>query len=259
LEVRQLLLTCNTLAKMIRKHIPNFITCLNIISGSLAVLFAIKGELTIAVLFIFAAAIFDFLDGMAARLLKAYSPMGKELDSLADIISFGLAPGMVMMAIQQSSLFGINVKVDHLSALSLWEMICLSSSLLIPVMSALRLAKFNLDTRQTDSFIGLPVPANAIFISALALIMVHGNYQFIDNIILQPWVLLVITIGMSLLLVSELPMFSLKFKSLSWRDNRVRFIFLGISAVLILALNIYGIAACIVIFILLSLLLKLKK
>lgn len=96
---------------MIRKHIPNFITCLNIVSGSLAVLFAIKGELTIAVLFIFTAAIFDFLDGMAARLLKAYSPIGKELDSLADMISFGLAPGMIMMVMQESSLFGINAKV----------------------------------------------------------------------------------------------------------------------------------------------------
>ena len=259
MEVRQLSLIYNTLSEMIRKHIPNFITCLNIVSGSLGVLFAIKGELTIAVFFIFLAAIFDFLDGMAARILKAYSPMGKELDSLADMISFGLAPGMVMMVMQESSLFGINVKVENLSALSLWEIGCISSSLLIPVTSALRLAKFNLDTRQTESFIGLPVPANAIFISALALIMVHGKYQFIDNIILQPWVLIVITIGLSLLLVSELPMFSLKFKSLTWKDNRVRYIFLGISTALILVLNIYGIAASVMIFILISLLLKLLK
>lgn len=244
---------------MIRKHIPNFITCLNIISGSLGVLFAIKGELTIAVLFIFAAAIFDFLDGMAARLLKAYSPIGKELDSLADMISFGLAPGMVMIVMQEYSLLGVNVRVEHLSALSLWEMGCISSALLIPVMSAVRLAKFNLDTRQTDSFIGLPVPANAIFISALALIMVHGKYETIDHIILRPWILMVITIAMSLLLVSELPMFSLKFKSLAWNHNKVRFIFLGMSAALILALNIYGIAASIVVFIFISLLLKLKK
>ena len=244
---------------MIRKHIPNFITCLNIVSGTLGVVCAIKGELTIAVFFIFLAAIFDFLDGMAARILKAYSPMGKELDSLADIISFGLAPGMVMMVMQEFSLFGINVRVENLSALSFWEIICLSSSLIIPVTSALRLAKFNIDTRQAESFIGLPVPANAIFISALALIMIHGKYQIIDNILLQPWVLMVITIGMSLLLVSELPMFSLKFKGLTWKDNKVRYIFLGISAALILALNIYGIAASIMIFILISLLLKILK
>jgi len=244
---------------MIRKDIPNFITCLNIVSGSLGVLFAVKGELTIAVLFIFAAAVFDFLDGMAARLLKAYSPIGKELDSLADMISFGLAPGMVMMVMLEFSLLGINVRVDHLSALSFWEICCISSSLLIPVFSGLRLAKFNTDTRQSESFIGLPVPANAIFISALALMVIHGKYQTLGNIILQPWVLMVITIGMSLLLVSELPMFSLKFKSLTWKDNKVRYIFLGISAALILALNSYGIAGAILLFILISLLLKFKK
>ena len=244
---------------MIRKLIPNFITCLNLVSGSLGILFAIKGELTIAVLFIFAAAIFDFLDGMAARLLKVYSPLGKELDSLADMISFGVAPGMIMMVMQEYSLFGIHERAENFSALSLWEIICISASFLIPVTSGLRLAKFNIDTRQTDSFLGLPVPANAIFISALALITMHGHYQIIDNFILQPWALLVITVGMSLLLVSELPMFSLKFKNLKWIDNRVRYIFIAVSALLIITLNIYGIAASIVIFILISLILKLKK
>ena len=244
---------------MIRKLIPNFITCLNIVSGSLGVLFAIKGDLTVAVLFIFAAAIFDFLDGMAARLLKAYSPIGKELDSLADMISFGLAPGMVMMVMQEFSLLGINVRAENLAALSLWQITCISAAFLIPVTSGLRLAKFNIDTRQTDSFIGLPVPANAIFISALALITVHGRYKIIDEFILQPWLLLVITIGMSLLLVSELPMFSLKFKNLKWKENRIRFIFIGISALLIILLNSYGIAASILIFILFSLFLRLKK
>jgi CDP-diacylglycerol--serine O-phosphatidyltransferase len=244
---------------MIRKHIPNFITCLNVVSGTLSVLFAIKGDLTTSVLLIFAASIFDFLDGMAARLLKAYSPMGKELDSLADVISFGLAPGMLMMVMQQYALFGLNVQAESLSGLSLWEITCLASSLIIPVFSALRLAKFNIDTRQTNSFIGLPTPANALFISALALITVHGKYESIDIIILQPAVLIAITLITSFLLVSEIPMFSLKFKNLKWSDNRIQFIFLTISAVLILAFNIYGIATSIVSFILLSVLLRLKK
>ncbi len=244
---------------MIRKHIPNFITCLNVVSGSVAVILAVKGQLSIAVIFIFAAAIFDFLDGMAARLLKAYSPIGKELDSLADMISFGLAPGMLMMVMLEYSLFGINVRADSFASISVWEIICISSSLLIPVASALRLAKFNVDTRQTNSFIGLPTPANAIFIAALALIIEFGKYEIIDNFILQPLVLVVISIGMSLLLVSEIPMFSLKFKTLKWIDNKVRFIFLGISFALILSLSIYGIAASILIFILISILLKLKK
>jgi CDP-diacylglycerol--serine O-phosphatidyltransferase len=244
---------------MIRKNIPNFITCLNVVSGSLAVLFAIKGELTISVILIIAAAIFDFFDGMAARLLKAYSPMGKELDSLADMISFGLAPGALMMVMMEYALFGINVRAESFAGLSVCELTCISSSLLIPVFSALRLAKFNIDTRQTSSFIGLPTPANALFIAALALITEHGKYEVLDTIILQPIVLLVITISMSLLLVSELPMFSLKFKNLSWKDNKIQFIFLTISAALIAAFNIYGIAAAIVCFILISVFLKLKK
>ncbi len=244
---------------MIRKHIPNFITCLNIISGSIAVVLAIKGSLTIAVVFIFAAAIFDFFDGMAAHLLKAYSPIGKDLDSLADMISFGLAPGMLMMVMMEYSLFGMNVRAENFSTLSLWEITCLSSALLIPVFSALRLAKFNIDTRQTTSFIGLPTPANAIFIAALALITEHRKFAVIDDIVLLPWVLLIITIGMSLLLVSELPLFSLKFRNISWKENKVRFIFLGIATALIVTLNSYGIAAAILIFILISLLMKFKK
>jgi len=244
---------------MIRKNIPNFITCLNVLSGSLAVLFAIKGNLTVSVILIIAAAVFDFFDGMAARLLKAYSPMGKELDSLADMISFGLAPGMLMMVMLEYSLFGINVRAENFASLSAWEIACISTSLLIPIFSALRLAKFNIDTRQTSSFIGLPTPANALFISALALITEHGKYDRLDAFILQPVVLLVITIGMSLLLVSELPMFSLKFKNLSWADNRVQFIFLAISIALILAFNIYGIAGSIFSFILISVFLRLKN
>ncbi|MCX6238169.1 MAG: CDP-diacylglycerol--serine O-phosphatidyltransferase [Bacteroidia bacterium] len=243
---------------MIRKHIPNFITCLNVVSGSIAVLFAIKGELTISVILIIAAAIFDFFDGMAARLLKSYSPMGKELDSLADMISFGLAPGALMMVMMEYALFGVNVRAENFSDLSIWEITCISTSLLIPVFSALRLAKFNIDTRQTESFIGLPTPANALLIAALALITEHGRYEVLDAFILQPVVLLLITIIMSLLLVSELPMFSLKLKNLSWIDNKVRFAFLTISAVLILAFNIYGIAAAIISFILISVFLRFK-
>jgi CDP-diacylglycerol---serine O-phosphatidyltransferase len=244
---------------MIRKNIPNFITCLNVVSGSLAVLFAIKGQLTVSVILIMAAAIFDFFDGMAARLLKAYSPMGKELDSLADMISFGLAPGTLMMVMMEYALFGTNVRAESFVGLSIWELTCISSTLLIPVFSALRLAKFTIHIRQTESFIGLPTPANALLIAALALITEHGRFDILDAFILQPVVLLSITVAMSLLLVSELPMFSLKFKNLSWADNKVRFIFLAISAILILAFNIYGIAAAIVSFILISILLHLKK
>ncbi len=244
---------------MIRKHIPNFITCLNIVSGTIAVMFAIKGLLSVAVIFIFAAAIFDFLDGMLARLLKAYSPIGKELDSLADMVSFGLAPGMLMMVMIEYSLFGINTRAGNIASLTFWEITCIASSLLIPVASGLRLAKFNVDSRQANSFIGLPTPANAIFISALALIMGYGKFGSVNTLLFQPLVLLLLTLGMSFLLVSEIPMFSLKFKNLTWTDNRIRFIFLGLSGALIFVLNIYGIAASIILFILISILVSMKK
>src|SRR5665647_1538197 len=126
---------------MIKKHIPNFLTSLNVLCGSLAVVLILEGKFTAAVVLIMLAAVFDFLDGLTARLLKAYSPIGKELDSLADMISFGLAPGLIMMVMMEYSLFGINVRAESFSALSIWEISCISASLLLPVFSSLRLAK----------------------------------------------------------------------------------------------------------------------
>jgi len=237
---------------MIRKHIPNFITCLNIVSGSLAVIFALNGQLTFAVLLILAAAVFDFLDGMAARLLKAYSPIGKDLDSLADVISFGLAPGMIMFVLLKYSLMGKDAFPDSVPDFSLLQEFILTISLLIPVFSALRLAKFNNDTRQTSSFIGLPTPANAIFISSLALIYEYGKYPAFDSYLLGTASLVVITVLFSYLLVSEIPMFSLKFKNLSWKDNKIRIIFLIAALILIPVFMFYGITATIIGYILLS-------
>lgn len=237
---------------MIKKHIPNFITTLNVLCGSIAVVFIIKGALTTAVVLILMAAVFDFLDGMSARLLKAYSPVGKELDSLADVISFGLAPGLIMYKLLNTSLFNENVIPDLQSNLSLTQLIIVGSAFLIPVFSALRLAKFNVDERQTSSFIGLPTPANALFISSLALIQEHGTLPAIDNILLSTPVLVVLTLLFSWLLVSEIPMFSLKFKNLSWKQNQVQFIFLTCSLLLIAFLRLYGITAIVLLFILIS-------
>jgi CDP-diacylglycerol--serine O-phosphatidyltransferase len=239
---------------MIKKHIPNFITCLNIFCGSLAVIFALEGKLTVAVILMIVAAVFDFLDGMAARLLKAYSPIGKDLDSLADVISFGLAPGMVLLSLMENALYGENVRPDQISDISLVEILFLLSAFLIPIFSALRLAKFNNDTRQTDSFIGLPTPANALLISSFALISEHGSMPALDQTLLKPITLLILAIVSSYLLISEIPMFSLKMKNLKWQDNKVRFIFLGLSIVLIVSLKIYGVAAIILTFILISVL-----
>jgi CDP-diacylglycerol---serine O-phosphatidyltransferase len=232
---------------MIRKNIPNFITCINLISGSLAVISALYGELVQAVIFIFIAALLDFLDGLAARLFNAYSPIGKDLDSLADMISFGLAPGMIMFVLLKLSFTENGSQLLTLQAIPY-------ISLLIPVFSAVRLAIFNNDIRQSSSFIGLPTPANAIFICSIALIHTNGKYPAFDSAILSTPSLVVISILFSLLLVSKIQMFSLKFENLKWNSNQIRMIFLLISATLIIIFAIYGIAAVIIIYIILSLL-----
>ncbi len=239
----------------LRKHIPNFITCLNIVSGCLAVIFALNGQLTVSVFLILAGAFFDFFDGMAARALKAYSAIGKDLDSLADVITFGLAPGMIMYVLLQNSFAGQNLHQEY----SIGQYMVLSISLLIPVFSALRLAKFNNDTRQTSSFIGLPTPANAIFISALALIQNYGEYEAFDHFILSTKTLLFLTFLLSYLLVSEIPMFSLKFKNILWKDNKIRIIFLIITLFLVITFSFYGVAAAIICFVLLSFLQNMQK
>ena len=187
-----------------KKHIPNFITCLNLFSGCVATYLAFKGNYQGAFIAILLAAVFDFMDGFAARLLKAYSAMGKELDSLADMVSFGLAPGAIVFSLLTAA--GINEWVPFLG-------------FLIPVFSGLRLAKFNIDDRQSSSFLGLPVPANAIFWAGLV-------YSFSPFLMNNIWFFLILIGVFCFLLVSEIPMFSLKFKNVSWKDNQNQFLFL---------------------------------
>jgi CDP-diacylglycerol--serine O-phosphatidyltransferase len=237
---------------MIRKHVPNFITSLNVLCGSMAVVLILNGALTTAVFLIVLAMVFDFLDGMSARMLKAYSPIGKELDSLADVISFGLAPGLLMFKMLEHAL-ALNTTAPGFLSQSSWaDLLILGSAFLIPIFSALRLAKFNVDERQTSSFIGLPTPANALFIASLALIKEHGSLPILDNILLGTPVLLGITLLFSWLLVAEIPMFSLKFKNLTWQSNRIQYLFVAGTVILLAAFQLYGIATIIPLFIILS-------
>jgi Phosphatidylserine synthase len=215
----------------ITKHIPNILTCLNIVSGCIAV---VAGSVEMAACWIIIGAVFDFADGFAARMLKAYSPIGKDLDSLADMVTFGVAPGMIVFRLLSSSSC-----CEYLPYVAF----------IIPVFSALRLAKFNIDDRQTTSFIGLPVPAHALFWASLscALMPVASSYGL--AIVIGVIVLSIIT---SLLLVSEVPMFSLKIKSFAWRGNELRYL-LVISAVLfIIFFGFLGLAGTILLYILLS-------
>jgi len=205
---------------MIKKHIPNFITCLNLFSGCVATLLAFKGNYSGAFIAILVAAVFDFLDGFAARMLKAYSPMGKELDSLADIISFGLAPGIIVFSLLTEA--NVNEWLPYVA-------------FSIPVFSGLRLAKFNIDDRQSTSFIGLPVPANAIFWAGLV-------YSFSPFLLSNIWVLLILIGLFCYFLISEIPMFALKVNSLKWKANQLQYIFLIMSIALLAALQLNAFA-----------------
>ncbi|WP_162054991.1 CDP-diacylglycerol--serine O-phosphatidyltransferase [Pontibacter pamirensis] len=224
------------------KHIPNAITCLNLFSGCLALYFAFHGELVTAAYLVGLAAVFDYLDGMVARVMKAYSEIGKQLDSLADMVSFGVVPGTIMfILLQRSEAAVLGIPMDVVAF----------SGFLITIFSALRLAKFNIDTRQTTSFIGLPTPACTLFVASLPLILEHGTLTH-SEVILNPWVLLVLTVLLSFLLVAELPLFALKFTNLSWQDNSLRFIFIGLSVILLALLKFAAIPLIIVLYVLLS-------
>lgn len=222
---------------MIKKHIPNFITMLNLFSGCLAVYFAFLGCYDWVLYLVLLAALFDFADGLAARMLKAYSPMGKELDSLADVVSFGVVPGVLVMTLLGES------------ALPHWLSF---AGFFIPVFSALRLAKFNIDERQTSSFLGLPTPANALFWVGL-------SFAFPDFLIEYPIVLLALIVIFSGLLVCEIPMFSLKFMNLKIKDNGVQFLFLLISVLLIVVFTTKALALIIAWYILLSVIVTLFR
>lgn len=225
----------------IKKHIPNTITAGNLFCGCLAVVQAFEGNLPWACYLVGIAAVLDFFDGFAARLLKVSSPIGKDLDSLADCVTFGLVPGIVMYIL-------IRVSLENYFDLNLNEMIAYVA-FLIPVFSAVRLAKFNNDTRQSDSFIGLPTPANAILICSVPIIVDHGYFRYVFH----PYALIGVILLLCYLLVAELPLFALKFKHFKWDGNEVRFIFLGLSLVLLVSLQVLAIPFIIVLYVLMSL------
>jgi len=234
------------MASFIVRSIPNTITCCNLISGCIATMMAFQGDIVAALTFIIVGAIFDFLDGFSARLLHVSSSIGKELDSLADDITFGLAPAAIVF--HQLSVHPVCNENGLLGLLPL-------CAFLIAAFSALRLAIFNLDTRQTTSFIGLPTPANALFWGAF--MIGFPNDWLCTNAGL--FIILTLTALSCWLLVSNVPMFALKFKNFSLRDNWLRYMFLVTSLILIVLLKIQGIAWVIVWYIVLSTLTQKNK
>ena len=228
----------------IRQNIPNAITCGNLLCGCLAIVKAFEGNLVLAAYLVGTAAVLDFFDGFTARLLKVSSPIGKDLDSLADMVTFGVVPGFVMFKMLLiSTLFMTNNTI--------WVYLPYIA-FIIPVFSCIRLAKFNNDKRQTESFIGVNTPANSILICSLPLIIGVDFQSEAALIILNPYLLSALTVVMSALLVSEIPIFSLKFKTFGWKGNEIRFIFLIISLLMLCILHYVGIPLIIVFYIVLS-------
>lgn len=235
----------------IKKHIPNFVTSLNAVSGFIAIIYAMQSDFMMAFYFIFLGAFFDFLDGGIARLLNVQSELGKQMDSLCDVITFGLAPGFILFSLMRNAL-GVTLPLD-LTTLSIKDILLLLSTAIVPVFSVIRLAKFNIDTRQTESFIGLPVPANAILIASLGALFITSPLYWLRETLMNPYILAVISIVFSYMLVSPLPMFALKFKNLSWKDNKLRFIFIITSAVLLVSMGVLGLTLTILLYIIISL------
>ena len=228
------------MANFITRNIPNTLTCGNLVSGCIATVMALGGDARYALIWIIIGAVFDFFDGMSARLFGVSSPIGKELDSLADDVTFGVAPSAIVFA--QLSV------MEYPTVLASVEPYIPYCAFLIAAFSALRLAKFNLDTRQTTSFIGMPTPANALFWGALAQTLPTDA----PNALLF-WSLLVGALISCWLLVAEIPMFALKFKHFGWHGNVLRYSFALASIALLCVLGLAGFSAVIVLYIVCSL------
>jgi CDP-diacylglycerol--serine O-phosphatidyltransferase len=219
------------------RHIPNALTSGNLLCGCVGIVCSFTHPEIPSAWFVWAACVFDFFDGFSARLLKVSSPIGKELDSLADMVSFGVLPGIMMK----------NMLTD--SGIGNWSWIGLS----LAVFAAIRLAKFNIDTRQSDSFIGVPTPAHALFICGIPSLMTTFPSNWFGL-----YTLLFITILFSWLMVSSIPLFALKFKNFAWSENKLRFTFLLFAVLLIAIFKAAGLPLAILLYIVLSLLFRSK-
>ncbi|MDT0622769.1 CDP-alcohol phosphatidyltransferase family protein [Croceitalea vernalis] len=237
-----------------KKHIPNFITLLNLFCGCVAVVFAVMNQLEFAAVFVFLGIFFDFLDGFAARILNVKSEIGVQLDSLADMVTSGVVPGIVMFQLLNMAqkdgwnldLFGMHSQVGLLPL----------SGFIITLASAYRLAKFNVDENQVSSFLGLPTPANTLLILSLPLILFYQNNETVSVVILNQWFLIGLTILSAFLLNSRIELFALKFENWSFKDNGIKYLFLIGSLVLLLTMKFLAIPFIVVGYILASIIEK---
>jgi CDP-diacylglycerol--serine O-phosphatidyltransferase len=225
----------------IKKHIPNTITLLNLLCGCIALIFAIDLNFEMAFYFVCLGIFLDFFDGFFARLFKVSSPLGLQLDSLADMVTSGVVPGFVMYKLLAGTQYDPSVNT-----------ILPYFGFIITLGSCYRLANFNIDTRQTDSFIGLPTPANALFMLSLPLVLKTSSYDFVPLLLTNQWVLIAISILSAYILNAEIPLFSLKIKKFNFADNALQLVFLLLSILFLFFFQFLGIPIVIVFYVLLS-------
>lgn len=231
-----------------KKHIPNIITLLNLFCGCIAITFVVQQQFEMAFYFVCLGIFLDFFDGFFARLFQVASPLGLQLDSLADMVTSGVVPGLTMFYMMLEA-FGLQISDPFSGQYALAFL-----GFLVTLGSCFRLANFNIDTRQTDSFIGLPTPANALFILSLPLVVRHFDSFMLFELLSNYGVLLAISIGSAYILNAEIPLFSLKVKKLTFQDNKLTFFFLAVSLLLLVTLQYLGIPLVILFYIFLSIL-----
>ncbi|MBS9774393.1 MAG: CDP-alcohol phosphatidyltransferase family protein [Tenacibaculum sp.] len=237
-----------------KKHIPNLLTLGNLFCGTVAVIFALKGDYTFTALLVVVGIVFDFLDGFVARLLNVQGELGKQLDSLADMVTSGVVPAIVML-----ELLVCSIDIDAVGYLGIDDYGATGSNLpylglLLALGAGYRLAKFNIDTRQSDSFIGLPTPAMSLFVVSLPLIAEFSDQLFFVDLVLNKYFLIISTILLTFLMNAELPLFSLKFKDYSFKSNKIKYLFLLTSVVLLATLQFVAIPLIIIFYVFLSVL-----
>ena len=230
-----------------KKYVPNLITLSNLLCGTVAIVFAVRGTIDWAALFVAIGIFLDFFDGFFARLLHVKSEMGLQLDSLADMVTSGVVPGIVMFQLLNNSTYVLQTE-------GTFAMLLPYFGFLITLASAYRLANFNIDTRQTSGFIGLPTPANTMFILSLPLILQYQPTELFGSLLHNMWVLLGITLLSAYLLNAEIALFALKFSDYSFKNNALKYVFLALCVILLLSLKIIAIPLIILLYIILSLL-----
>jgi CDP-diacylglycerol--serine O-phosphatidyltransferase len=243
----------------LKKYIPNLLTLLNLFSGTVAVYFAVKEELVIAAGFVFLGILFDFFDGFAARILKVQGELGKQLDSLADVVTSGVVPGIVLFQLISKSVENKSWENAVNSVLKTGNEHYFTSTFFISLIgllftmgAAYRLAKFNIDVRQTSSFIGLPTPAAALVVLSLPLILNYSGNEMVSSLIQNVWFLIGLAILLCYLMNAEIPLFSLKFKDYSWKKNKIKYLFIILTAILSAIFQFIAIPLVILLYVLLS-------